>query len=98
MLRQHPRMLARTAEAFRRGLSGSRARLRSSTVAAKTAATSFHGDSVTSDTPSDHRVAPGRLAEPLRAELRRALLRLEVHVDQPEAVAVAISPLEVVLC
>src|SRR5215475_10608374 len=45
-----------------------------------------------------HRVAPRRLAEPLRADLRRALLRLEVHVDQPEAVAEAIYPLEVVLC
>jgi hypothetical protein len=32
---------------------------------------------------SHDRVAPGRLAEPLRAELRRSLLGLEVHVDHP---------------
>src|SRR5262245_30268241 len=33
----------------------------------------------------------------MRAELRRSLLRLEVHVDQSEAVAVAINPFKVVL-
>src|SRR5262245_8939324 len=41
-------------------------------------------------------VAPGRFAEPSRAELRCPLLRLEVHVDQAEAVAVPGGPLEVV--
>src|SRR5262245_42804920 len=42
---------------------------------------------------SCHSVAPHRLAEPLGAQLRYSLLRLEVHVDQPEAIAVAIDPL-----
>src|SRR5262252_11096908 len=45
-----------------------------------------------------HRVAPRRLAEPRGAQLGCPLQRLEVHVDQPEAVAVAINPFEVVLC
>src|SRR5262245_29735870 len=35
--------------------------------------------------------------KPLRAQLRYALLGLEVHVDQAEAVAVTINPFEVVL-
>jgi hypothetical protein len=42
-------------------------------------------------------VAGSRLSEPLGAELRNALLGLEVDVDQPEPVAEAIDPLEVVL-
>src|SRR5262245_45553728 len=42
-------------------------------------------------------VPPCRLAKPLRAELRRAFLSLVVHVDQPEAVAKAVDPFEVVL-
>src|SRR5215472_6742189 len=45
-----------------------------------------------------HSVTLGGLTEPLRAELRCPLLSLEVHVDQPEAVAIPINPLEVVLC
>src|SRR5262249_16880966 len=44
-----------------------------------------------------HRVALRCFVEPGGAQLRRALLRLEVHVDQPEAVAVPINPFEVVL-
>src|SRR5262245_46832767 len=43
-------------------------------------------------------VASCRFPKPLRAQLRYALLRLEVHVDQSEAVAVTINPFEVVLC
>src|SRR5262245_3952448 len=43
-------------------------------------------------------IARGRLAKPSGAELRRAPLRLEVHVGQAETVAVAIDPFEVVLC
>src|SRR5215471_13106077 len=39
-----------------------------------------------------------RLAEPLRAKLGRPLLRLEVHVNDAEAIAVAVDPFEVVLC
>src|SRR5262249_23632838 len=46
---------------------------------------------------SHHRVHPRRLSEPLCAELRRPLECLEVDVDQPETVAVAVDPLEVVL-
>src|SRR5262249_32679589 len=46
---------------------------------------------------SPHRVLPPRLAEPLCAELRRPLRRLEVDVDQPEPVAEAVHPFEVVL-
>ena len=42
------------------------------------------------------RGAPRRLAEPRGARLGRALLRLEVHVHDPEPVAVAGHPLEVV--
>src|SRR5215510_13578834 len=45
----------------------------------------------------DDRIAPRRFTEPLRAELGDPLLRLEVHVDQPEAIAVPINPFEVVL-
>src|SRR5262245_24099006 len=45
----------------------------------------------------DHRVHARRLPEPVCAELRLALERLEVDVDQPEAVAVTVHPLEVVL-
>ena len=41
-------------------------------------------------------VAARDLGEPARAVLRRALERLEVDVDQPEALAVAVAPLEVV--
>lgn len=41
-------------------------------------------------------VAPRRFAEPQRAQLGRSFLGLEVHIDQPEAVAVAVDPLEVV--
>src|SRR5262249_19085261 len=44
-----------------------------------------------------HRVLPRCLPEPLGAELRRPLQRLEVDVDQPEPVAEAVHPLEVVL-
>src|SRR5215813_8776480 len=47
--------------------------------------------------PLHDRVAPCRFAEPRRAQLGRALLRLEVDVDQPEAVPVPINPFEVVL-
>src|SRR5262249_38208671 len=47
--------------------------------------------------PLHHRVAARRFTEPLRAQLRCTLLRLEIHVDQSEAVAVAVDPLEVVL-
>src|SRR5262245_59095009 len=43
-----------------------------------------------------YHVAARRLAEPRSTCLRRALLRLEVHVHQPEAVAEAKGPLEVV--
>src|SRR5690606_2672791 len=42
-------------------------------------------------------VAACGLAEPLGAELRRPLERVEVHVDQAEPVAEAVPPLEVVL-
>ena len=42
------------------------------------------------------RVAPGCLAGPRDPKLRRTLLRVEVHVNQPEAVAEAGPPLEVV--
>src|SRR5262245_58236576 len=45
----------------------------------------------------NHGVAPGRLTEPLGAELRCPLLRREVDIDEPEAVAVAVEPFEVVL-
>src|SRR5262245_8461167 len=45
-----------------------------------------------------HRVPPRGLTEERRAQLRHAFLRLEVNIDQPEAVAVAINPFEVVLC
>jgi hypothetical protein len=43
---------------------------------------------------SDHGVPPGSLTEPRGAEFGRALLRLEVHVDQAEPVAIAVHPLE----
>src|SRR5829696_2021220 len=46
---------------------------------------------------SDHRVLPCRLAEPFCAELRNPLLGLEIDVDEPEPVAEAVHPLEVVL-
>src|SRR5262245_63033210 len=46
---------------------------------------------------SNDGVASCRFTKPLRAQLRRALLGREIHVDQPEAVAVAINPCEVVL-
>src|SRR5262245_53910390 len=42
-------------------------------------------------------VAPRRFTEPLRAQLRRPFLRLEVDIDDPEAVAVAVNPFEIVL-
>src|SRR5262249_48635378 len=44
-----------------------------------------------------HCVAPRRFAKPLRAQLRRALLRLEVDIHEAETVAEAINPFEVVL-
>src|SRR5215831_18940828 len=47
---------------------------------------------------SHDRVAPCRLTEPFRTELRDPLLSLEVDINQSEAVAEAIGPLEVVLC
>src|SRR5262245_47021368 len=43
-----------------------------------------------------HSVLPCRLAKPIRAELGRTLLRLEVHVHQAEPIAVAVDPLEIV--
>src|SRR5215813_4886514 len=46
--------------------------------------------------PLHHRVAGGDLPEVRRAQLRRSLLRLEVHVHDPEPVAVSLAPLEVV--
>src|SRR5262245_15926401 len=45
----------------------------------------------------DDGVLAGGVLEPLRTQLGDALLRLEVHVDQAEAVAVAVDPLEIVL-
>src|SRR3712207_3824089 len=45
---------------------------------------------------SSHGVLPRTLAEECGAELRRPLLSLEVHVDDPEAVAVAGHPLEII--
>src|SRR5262245_2083490 len=42
------------------------------------------------------RVVHRRLAEPRGAHLGHPLLRLEVHVHQPEAIAVSVVPLEVV--
>jgi hypothetical protein len=45
------------------------------------------------DLLSHDRIAPGRFAEPLRAQLRRAFPRLEVDIHQPEEVAEAIDPL-----
>src|SRR5262245_32562479 len=47
--------------------------------------------------PLHHHVLPRGDTEPLGAELRDPLLRLEVHVDYPEAVAIPVDPLEVVL-
>src|SRR5262249_60570305 len=46
---------------------------------------------------SDDCILSGSCSEPLGAELRDPLLGLEVHVDQPEPIAVAVDPLEVVL-
>jgi hypothetical protein len=46
---------------------------------------------------SYHGVLAGRLLEPLGAELRLALQGVEVDVDQPEPVAKAVYPLDVVL-
>ena len=46
---------------------------------------------------SYHGVLAGRLLEPLGAELRLALQAVEVDVDQPEPVAKAVYPLDVVL-
>ena len=40
-------------------------------------------------------VASRCLAEPLRTQLRSTFLRLEVDVHEPEAVAIAVDPLEV---
>src|SRR4029450_11385903 len=64
-------------------------------TAAATVATAAHA--TVWRTPSDHRVLPRRLAEPLGAQLRDALERVEVDVYQPEAGAVTVPPLEVVL-
>src|SRR5262249_50041499 len=44
---------------------------------------------------SDDGVAPGCFTEPVGAELRSPLERVEVDVDEPEPVAVAVDPLEV---
>src|SRR5262245_28255949 len=43
-------------------------------------------------------IAARCFAKERRAQLGRPLQRLEVHIDQPEAIAVAINPFEVVLC
>src|SRR5215471_8180678 len=45
---------------------------------------------------SDDRVARHGLAEPSGTTFRRALLRLEVHMDEPEPIAEAVDPFEVV--
>ena len=47
--------------------------------------------------PLHHGVARSRISEPLGAELRDPLLSLEVDVNQPEPIAVAIPPFEIVL-
>src|SRR5215831_8534720 len=44
-----------------------------------------------------HCVLPGRFPEPLSAQLRDSLQRVEVDVDQPEPVAETVNPLEIVL-
>jgi len=44
-----------------------------------------------------HRILPRGFPEPLRAQLRDPLQRVEIHIHDPEPVAEAISPLQIVL-
>src|SRR5262245_59122690 len=46
--------------------------------------------------PSHHRISRRRLAKPGGAELWRALLRLEVDMDETEAARIAVRPFEIV--
>src|SRR5262245_26484827 len=52
---------------------------------------------LSNDCQSYHGVASRRFAKPHCAELGRAFLSLEVHIDDPESVAESIHPLKVVL-